>query len=407
MKKILFIFCTCALLTSCNDGFLDRTPYNSISSATIWKSDGNAIMGVNGIYANTKLEWTMMGFPYHFTRCGPDGFEMWRTSEMELNTATSRSGFFLGTYRDFYRVIRSANDAIYNLTDNPDVTRDLAIRLIGEAKFFRGLSYFMLWHLFGGVIIIDEPIAPQNTYLPRNSAEEVKQFVIRDLTDAIEALPVVHAAADYGRITKGAAIALLGKVYLFDQQWGNAVEQFGKLLGSPYTYDLHPVYWQLFDYKWEKNDEVVYAVQMIDQLDLGSSMEEWYGMRSTHQYAQSYCFPSSLTFQTYTYADGTEIDFNSRPKRSNYDTEFNYGVDLMDWYEELLKQDLDERLQGNIIIPTDTFIGARDEVYKKYWPYEDYLTATPPPIFQDLTTLARFHWRKFVNTGTENVTRWN
>ena len=405
MKKILLVFCACAVLASCNDGFLDRNPFDQISSTIIWNSDDNASLAVNGIYANTRLEWTFMGYPYHFTRCGPDGFEMWRNTEIEFNTATTRFNWFLNTYTQFYRLINSANEAIFNLEDNPNVSPDLAKRLTGEAKFFRAISYFILWRLYGGVIILDKPTAPMDTYLPRNSASEVKEFVIRDLTDAVELLPVAYNDADWGRITKGAAIALLGKVFLFDQQWGNAVEQFGKLLSSPYAYDLHSEYYQLFDHKWEKNNEVLFSIQFIDQSGLGSKIGTWYGMRSTHQYEDCYCFPSHHTFAIYTHADGSDIDLDTRPKRSNYDTEFNYGIDLMAWYENLLKSDIDKRLQGNIIAPTDTFIGARNETYKRYWPYEDYLTATPAPIYQDLTTNARFLWRKYLNTGLENMVR--
>jgi hypothetical protein len=411
MKKLVFNFiclCLLAVCTGCNDHFLDRTPYTSLASNTIWTSDDNALMAINGIYSNARREWAMHGYAYHFTCWGPDGYDYFRNSAIEMNTATTRDGNFLNTYTNFYRVIRSANDAIINLEGNQNITPDLANRMTGEAKFFRGLSYFILWQLYGGVIILDKPVLPSETYLPRNTAEEVKAFVIKDFTDAIERLPVEYSAADYGRITKGAAIAMLGKTYLFDRQWEKAAEQFGKLLIAPYTYDLYPEYWQLFDYKWEKNDEVVYAVQMIDQTDLGSMYEEWYGGRATYQYAQSYCLASHIPYHTYTYQDGTAIDLGSRPKRSDYDTEFNYGVDLMAWYEQALKsKPVDKRLQGNLIMPTDTFIGLNSTVYKVYWPYIDYANATPPAYRIEFSGYACYIWRKYVNTGNENKVRWN
>ncbi|MDR1723267.1 MAG: RagB/SusD family nutrient uptake outer membrane protein [Tannerella sp.] len=409
MKNIISNFiclCLMAIMANCDDSFLDRNPYTSLASGTIWTSDANALMALNGVYSNARREWGLQGIAYHFTCWGPDGYNYFRNSTIERNTATSRDGNFLNAYTAFYLIIRSANDVISNLTDNPNITPDMGKRMIGEAKFFRGISYFYLWQLWGGVIILDKPVLPSETYLSRNTAEEVRDFVIKDFTDAVEALPVSYAAADYGRVTKGAAVAMLGKSYLYDKQWAKAAEQFGKLLSAPYDYDLHPEYWQLFDYKWENNKEFLFAVQMIDQTDLGSMYEEWYGSRATYQYAQSYCLASHLPFETSIRNDGTPVDLSTRPKRSDYENEHDYGVDLMAWYEETLKT-TDKRLQGNLIMPTDTFIGLNSTVYKVYWPYADYANATPPALRIEFSGYACYIWRKFVNTGNDNKVRWN
>ena len=88
--------------------------------------------------------------------------------------------------------------------------------MIGEARFLRGFSYFMLWQLYGGVIILDKPTQPIDTYLPRNTADQVRDFVIEDFKDAIERLPLEYSESEYGRITQGAAVAMLGRTYLYD-----------------------------------------------------------------------------------------------------------------------------------------------------------------------------------------------
>lgn len=409
MKKIVYLisFC-CSILLGCSD-FLDRTPYNSISQNLAWTSDNNALMAINGIYRAANNTDALHGYCYNFTRWGPDGFNYFRDSQVETNTATNRYGTFLSIYQSFYRVIRGANDAITNLQDNPNITTDLAQRMIGEAKFFRGISYFYLYQLFGGVIILDKVLSPEDTYLPRNTVDEVKQFVIKDFKDAIELLPVSYPDTDYGRVTKGAAIAMLGKLYLYEEEWENAVEQFKQLLSSPFSYKLCPEYNQLFDYKWEKNNpEYVYALQMVMETNLGSDYDQWYGGRSTYSYAQSYCMASHIPFSTYTYCDGTPIDLTTRPKSSDYNDEYEYGKDLMQWYEKILNvKSIDKRLQANIIMPTDTFIGLNSTIYKVYWPYAEYAGATPPAYRIEFSGYALYSWRKFVNTGNENAVRWD
>ena len=209
MKSIYYIISAFTLLlTGCTD-FLDRSPYNDLSGNTVWTSDANALMQLNGVYKQTKNGWSMQGYCYHFTCFGPDGYDYFRNSNIEMATATTRDGIFLAAYQDYYKVINAANDAIANLTDNPNITPKLRERMIGEARFLRGFSYFMLWQLYGGVIILDKPTQPIDTYLPRNTADQVRDFVIEDFKDAIERLPLEYSESEYGRITQGAADVLI------------------------------------------------------------------------------------------------------------------------------------------------------------------------------------------------------
>src|SRR5690606_11834274 len=119
---------------------------------------------------------------------------------------------YLTNYENFYRTIIYANDIIVGLDGNENVTETLREQYIGEAKFLRGLCYFYLWNFYGGVVILDKPIPVEESLLPRNSAEEVLNLVISDFSDAITKLP----ESNEGRATRGAAIAMLGKTYLYN-----------------------------------------------------------------------------------------------------------------------------------------------------------------------------------------------
>src|SRR3546814_13738223 len=93
----------------------------------------------------------------------------------------------------------------------------------------RGLSYFYIMHLYGDVVLLEQPVDPADTYLPRNDAEEVRALIMADFNDALERLPVSHSGGDIGRITKGAAVTMLGKTYLYNEQWQEAAEQFKQI----------------------------------------------------------------------------------------------------------------------------------------------------------------------------------
>lgn len=403
MKSIYYIISAFTLLlTGCTD-FLDRSPYNDLSGNTVWTSDANALMQLNGVYKQTKNGWSMQGYCYHFTCFGPDGYDYFRNSNIEMATATTRDGIFLAAYQDYYKVINAANDAIANLTDNPNITPKLRERMIGEARFLRGFSYFMLWQLYGGVIILDKPTQPIDTYLPRNTADQVRDFVIEDFKDAIERLPLEYSESEYGRITQGAAVAMLGRTYLYDQRWGDAATELHKLMEEPYKYDLVEDYTKLFDWKYERNTEYIYALSFIAQIGYGTAYDSWYGNRSSFINGESYSLGSHIPFETSTYADGSPIDLSTRPKRSNYRDEVSFGNDLIQWYANVINspKKLDKRIGANMILPSATYYGKDSKYFKVYWPYEAHVNDDPQALGVTFNDFATYSWRKFVCVGDE------
>lgn len=408
MKKISnYIICGLFFVTlnNCAD-FLDRDPSNSLSKGEVWKSDEYAVNAVNGgLYKVANQDYALQGYGVRFSSWGPDGFNYFYSSSMETGVATPSESFFLNFYAGWYNMIRVANEIIYNLDGNEYITSDLRERLTAEAKYFRGMGHFLLWHFFKDVVIRDKPLPPNETNLPKSSAEQVLAFCRQDFKDASEVLPVDYDANEWGRITKGAAITMLGKTYLYNKEWGLAATEFKKLLSSPYTYDLHPNYAELFDWKTEKNEEVVQSLQYVGVTDYGSGYDTWYGTRSNNSYGGAECVASYATMANYTHKDGTAINFSTRPKRLDYSDEESYGVDLMNWYSNLLNSgDLDKRLTANIIMPTTLFQGKDNAWFELYWPYAAYANRQSEPyaLRLEFSNYALLPWRKLVNVGTEN-----
>lgn len=110
-------------------------------------------------------------------------------------------------------------------------------RYTAEALFLRAYYYFELVRLFGNVPLFTEPLLTDEIY----SVEQVQPDAIyaqieKDLKASIAEpnLPdKVPAATEGGRITKGAAHALLGKVYLFEKKWDEAAKEFAVVNGTP------------------------------------------------------------------------------------------------------------------------------------------------------------------------------
>ena len=396
---------------SCKKGFLDRNPYNGVSSSVIFTSDENARLAVNGIYQAAGQNAFKDQFLAVTTYMGPDSYTYGRGgvnlgTTFPMGLGTARENTIPAIYQNLYRPIVYANDVIAGLDDNENVSEELRNRLIGEAKFLRGLCYFYLWNLFGDVVLFDKPTPVEETFLPRTPVAEVQALVISDFKDAAEKLPVSYTAADLGRATKGAAIAMLGKAYLYLQRWQEAETEFAKLLTAPFTYDLTADFGASFYWKTQNNKESVFELQYINEQNMGSNFERLFGNRSGGRGGENFCGAAMAAFRVFRNSDGSVIDISGYPKRSSYPTgnpgEVSYGIDLIKWYDETFK-DADIRLHQSVIMPGATFFGNDNKYYKVYWPYQTYVGADPAALRTDWTSIGWVPIRKFLTLGEENI----
>ncbi|GGB18087.1 MULTISPECIES: RagB/SusD family nutrient uptake outer membrane protein [Mucilaginibacter] len=212
------------------------------------------------------------------------------------------------TWSAFYQLIARANVVIDRAQvwkpANAAETTDQA-QYVAEAKFLRAYAYFNLVNCFGRVPLRTKYLplpTPADINMPRSSVADVWAFIEQDLKDAEAGLPISYPATSYGRATQGAAVALLGKSYLYEKKWGQAQTELTKLTQQPYTYALAPVYNNLFDDPNQDNPalnpETIFQVMNQQWTDWGignqyymfGGQETW-GGKATHTVrAQSYGF---------------------------------------------------------------------------------------------------------------------
>jgi len=132
--------------------------------------------------------------------------------------------------------------------------------ILAEARFLRAYYYFELVKFFGDVpLIIDKRLGIEEAQqLPRAPKADVYAQIEADLNFAIGVLNPV--AAQKGRATKGAAQALLGKAYLYQKKYSEAVTILDEVRNSG-LYSLIPNYADLFSVSNEDNSETVFDVQ--------------------------------------------------------------------------------------------------------------------------------------------------
>jgi hypothetical protein len=131
--------------------------------------------------------------------------------------------------------------------------------------------------MFGGVPKIDKVLESQadiEAASSRASAEEIYAFIESDLNDAIAKLPVTVSTAENGRVTKGAAQALLAKVSLYQRKWGQAKAMADAVIASG-KYSLLPDYAMIWREAGEFSSESIWEVNAVG-VDPGKGIEGYF-----------------------------------------------------------------------------------------------------------------------------------
>lgn len=219
-------------------------------------------------------------------------------------TFTPSNSILTSLWASMYRLVLRANVVIDRATVwQPATPADQALQkqYIAEAKFLRAYANMHLVMLWGRAPLrASYTQAMSNLYPKRNTAAELWTAVENDLKAAVTDLPLPkdQASNDLGRVNKGAAAALLGKVYLFQKKWADARTVLLPLTQAPYTYQLSIKYDDLFTQNNQSNPEILFQVMHAKWTDWGignqyyvfGGQETW-GNKATHSdRAQEYGF---------------------------------------------------------------------------------------------------------------------
>jgi hypothetical protein len=267
MKKILLLTALVLLVTTACDRDFDQPNPNSPTIASFWKSEADAIKGINAVYSTFHRTATLYSrfLFYHGMLRSDEGYgsggDITLNNIMSFNQTNYNEGLTAGTWQNLFIGVFRANQVLAYV---PGINMDEALknRIIGEAKFLRGLFYFNLTLYFGRPPIILEPSEPTDRPSNASNAEAWAQ-VERDLTEAAPALPLSYTGDDLGRATRGAAMGLLGKTYLQqgkNQEALNALAWFITGEGKG-LYSLAANYQDNFKASTENNSESVFEVQ--------------------------------------------------------------------------------------------------------------------------------------------------
>lgn len=319
MKKII-ISCCVAMISICScTSVLDKEDLSSISEEQVYKDATLTTSFLNALYVS---------IPAWDTSVADASDEATGGGSWTNGTITPDNPIWYWPYTN----IRNCNVFIQNVEDTEVCTidRDLADRLICEARFIRAYLYFEMVKRYGGVPLITVPQElTDDLYVKRTSTKECFEFITNELKTCVEGLPDSYSANDLGRVTKGAAKAFLGRVLLFraspqfnpnnnSQLWQTAYEYNKETLEYLLAqgYALYDDYGELF--LDEMNKEVVFAIRFENPTRTQSRDASVRPIKFSQNYTGG-CHPTQETVDRFPTVDGTTYTYADWEKEGSGD----------------------------------------------------------------------------------------
>ncbi len=264
IKIGLLLTVSLSIITACSDEFVNEDPPYAIDSENYFNSKTdyeNALIGAYDLLQSTYVNVLLGEIASDNTLSGGEsatdvvGFQQIDDmihTPVNSNLKDIWNWMFAGVYRASY---------ILEFKDKTDF--EGKNQIIAEARFLKAYYNFELVKWFGPIPIkVDKRFAVNDvTSIPRASVSEVYANIESDLLFAVDNLSVT--ASQQGRATKGAAQALLGKVYLYQNKFVNASNVLEDLI-SDNNYSLVSNYNTIFENAGENGPESVFEVQYFD-----------------------------------------------------------------------------------------------------------------------------------------------
>ena len=394
-------------LTSCD--VLDKEPQNAVPEQDVWNNEGLATAYLNNLYYLVMPDFVRKPTSdlfdesadlcdesfYYTTDANYTGYEF--LYGLIDNESVGAFG------RETYSYIRLMNILFENI-DYGSLQQEVKDRIKGQAYFLRAWTYWNLVRLYGGVPMIFEVQTAftggdidEGLFVKRNKTGECIEMINADLDSAYKYLPAEwENGYDYGRVTRGAAIALKGRILLYwaspqfnpdnhTDRWQLAYDVNKTALESLTSdgYGLHPSYKELFNDCREKTIEAIF-VRVYNQDIAGSyyhgydnavrpSVESVGGGSKNHPtWSMVQAFPMASGYPVYT--DSAMTEYNQNRFWLNRDDRFYYTIayNTCDW-----------PLSGN--------------TGYKLWTYYQYDNASLVSILGSAKTYTGFYCRKYID----------
>ncbi|MDR2968632.1 MAG: RagB/SusD family nutrient uptake outer membrane protein [Tannerellaceae bacterium] len=291
--KYIVIFSSIIMFAGCSSNFIDLLPPSTATVASVYKTDKDFQDAMVGCYNALRSQY---GAFWRWDLVSDDVRHQWSTLDERRNldeyVYQNNEGFFSSRWTGYYSLIYRANYLLEAIEAIDEKTVPQKQLYVAEAKFMRAIAYFDLVRAFGDIPLITNVILDDEALqIGRTPVNTVYEQIIADLKDAGNVLPESYTGANVGRVTKGAAKSLLGKVYLTHHLFAEAETTLKEV--TTMGYQLLSDFNELWDYSQdEHHSEYIFDIEYESDIQLGASFTNDF-LPQQAEVAQMYGIPGA------------------------------------------------------------------------------------------------------------------
>lgn len=269
-KSILPLVIIGLITIACNDSFLDKQPLDQLSTSTFWNTESDANLALTGVYF-------IEGYETSNANGAKQTYSFWnQDTHMRVFEATTDNGFekddnvtdfnngdmnpsntvVEALWENAYKKIARCNNFLANI-DNVSMDESEKEIMKAEVRMIRAHDYFYLSFYWGDVPLVTTVLSvDEANNVTRTPKQEVVDFVLNELKAAADVLPATRPDSERGRMTKGAALAILGRAQMSQNMWSEARDTYKAIIDLG-IYSIDSRWKQLFEDEGEESTEVV------------------------------------------------------------------------------------------------------------------------------------------------------
>lgn len=268
MKYIVFCFSIVVLmLSSCKKDYLDRAPLDEYSELTYWSTESDAIRFASRIYENLPTAESFIcyeGMSDNALAKTASWGNTLRNAKLIGNSTQVPTTGGLDAEWD-YNIVRHCFEFFRDVDKVEALDAGLKERLIAEVKTGLAYRYFIMATLYRDIPLVMQVFTdPKDADVPQVNKEVVIDQVVQWLDEAASVLPLSYGAADRGRFTKGAALALKARVLLYNNRFEEAAETANEVINSG-AYSLYDNYYEAFQEEGDFSPEDILSYIYIKE----------------------------------------------------------------------------------------------------------------------------------------------
>ncbi|WP_210513694.1 RagB/SusD family nutrient uptake outer membrane protein [Hymenobacter terricola] len=290
------LLATLALATAGCDKFLDQPVLGQYEAGQFFTSNTNAVLAVNAAYVPLSFRdaasnplWVLGDVASDDAVKGSNPGDQADFENIDQFNITPTNAAVEAMWKRYYDGIFKCNVVTDGLpATNAAVSADVRQQVLGQAQFLRAYYYFQLTTIYGRIPLRVKVETPEELQSPARDQTVIYAQIEADCQAAATALPATWTGADIGRATKGAALALLAKTYLYEKKWALAATTAQQVTALGYT--LLPVFADNFRAATKNNAEAIFSVQHTAGLspNQGNNLNQWFAPRQQNGYGFFY-----------------------------------------------------------------------------------------------------------------------